>query len=64
MGEAFGRLFVGAGTNRNAEGRPLLSFRRPHRAENQQTEFAELGRILRKCPEAPAPRRYCAEGMV
>jgi len=32
MGEVVGRLFVGAGTNRNAEGKPLLSFRLPGRA--------------------------------
>jgi hypothetical protein len=64
MGEAFGRLFVGAGTNRNAEGRPLLSFRRPDRAENQQTDFAGLGRCLRQCLEERRPRTYWAEGMV
>jgi hypothetical protein len=64
MGEAFGRLFVGAGTNRNAEGKPLLSFRRPHRAENQQTESAGLGLSLQKCLETRGPRRYWAEGMV
>jgi hypothetical protein len=54
MGEAAGRLFVGAGTNRTAEGRPLRSFQRPSRAENQHTEFAGLGCVLRS-PEALYP---------
>jgi hypothetical protein len=64
MGEAFGRLLVGAGTNRNAEGRPLLSFLRPYWAENRQTEFAGLGRFIRQCLEKRGSRTYWAEGMV
>jgi hypothetical protein len=63
MGEAVGRLFVGAGTYRNAEGGPLLSFRRPDRTENQHTEFAGLGRVLRQSLETllPSGSRGAAE---
>jgi hypothetical protein len=39
MGEVVGRLFFGAGANPNAGRKPLLSFRLPGRAANQQTKF-------------------------
>jgi hypothetical protein len=55
MGEAVGRLFVGAGAIRKAEGRPLISFRRPDRAGNQHTEFAALSRVLQRGLETPSP---------
>ena len=57
MGEVVGRLFVGAGRYRTAEGGPLVSFQRPNRAENQQTEFAGLGRVLRRSLETLYPSR-------
>jgi hypothetical protein len=62
MGEAVGRLYVGAGTNRSAEGRPSPSFRRPDWAEDQHTELADLGRVVRRSRRRP--RGYCAEGTV